>query len=113
METQVTSSRSLVSNNTQKASVDKVRSYLLYGNKADGLEYAMLKDIVRKSVPSLKDERCGSSQYGNLTKDHDIVENESKEESANVSLYNMYKCIHIHCSEFLEFFSSSLYREYK
>ena len=49
METQVTSSRSLVSNNTQKASVDKVRSYLLYGIKADGLEYAMLKDIVRKS----------------------------------------------------------------
>ena len=41
METQVTSSRSLVSHDTQEASVDKFRSYLLHGNKAEGLEYAM------------------------------------------------------------------------
>ena len=41
METMVTSSRSLVSQGTQEASVDKFRSYLLHDNKAEGLEYAM------------------------------------------------------------------------
>ena len=38
METMVTSSRSLVSQGTQEASVDKFRSYLLHGNKAEGLQ---------------------------------------------------------------------------
>ena len=41
METQVTSSRCLVSHDTQEASVDMFRSYLLHGNRAEGLEYAM------------------------------------------------------------------------
>ena len=64
METQVTSSRSLVSHNTQKASVEKFRSYLLHDIKAEGPEYAMLKDIVRKS-PSL-------SSSSRRTKDADL-----------------------------------------
>ena len=38
METMVTSSRSLISQGTQEASVDKFRSYLLHGNKAEGLQ---------------------------------------------------------------------------
>ena len=41
METQVTSSRCLVSHDTQETFVDKFRSYLLHGNRAEGLEYAM------------------------------------------------------------------------
>ena len=41
METQVTSSRSLVSQDTQEVSMDKLKSYLLHGNKVEGLEYAM------------------------------------------------------------------------
>ena len=41
METQVTSSRSLVSQDTQEVSMDKLNSYLLHGNKAEGLKYAM------------------------------------------------------------------------
>ena len=41
METQVTSSRSLVSHDTQEASVDKFRSYHPHSNRVEGLEYAM------------------------------------------------------------------------
>lgn len=41
METQVISSRSLVSQDTQEVSMDKFKSYPLHGNKAEGLDYAM------------------------------------------------------------------------
>ena len=40
-ETHVTSSRSLINHQEPEPSVDKFRSYLLHGNKAEGLEYAM------------------------------------------------------------------------
>ena len=44
-ETHVTANRSLVSQTDTETSVDKFRSYLLHGNKAEGLEYAMTVGI--------------------------------------------------------------------
>ena len=49
METQVTSSRSLVSQDTQEVSMDKFKSYLLHGNKAEGLEYAIASKMDQKT----------------------------------------------------------------
>ena len=40
-ETHVTANRSLIGDGHTEPSVDKFRSYLLHGNKAEGLEYAM------------------------------------------------------------------------
>ena len=49
METQVTSSRSLVSQDTQEVSMDKLKSYLLHGNKAEGLEFLVMSSQVDHS----------------------------------------------------------------